>query len=211
VFESGSPERYLALYPFVCLAMAYGFSQLSTRTAAPVAILAFAVLAIAVNGASLSKPRIMGELAPAALRMDSLRGKVSSEGLVALVTLQDTVYLLATTHPFHPANRGGMLPVYDVIEVANERIAKWQANFAKRALDSLRRPQSVWISKRLLAERPEPAWNWTEGDDPRISWKQLPPFFLQFSYSQDVGGADGFLKMEPSPQNMLKLEAIAGR
>jgi hypothetical protein len=209
VFESGSIERYMPLYPFVALAIAYGFSQLSTKTAGPIGIVVFVILAIAVNGASLSKPAIDAETVPAAVRVESLQGKVTPEGLVALVTHQDAVYQLLTSHPFHPTNRRETLPAYDVIEVANERIVRWQPDFAKRAFDTLARSQSVWISNRLLAEHPEAVWNWTEGDDPRISWKELPPFFRQFSYSESVGGADGFLKLEPSRENLAKLQLIA--
>jgi hypothetical protein len=211
VFESGSIERYMPIYPFIALASAYGLSQLSTKKAAPVVILIFAILVIAVNGASLSKAEIDAEIAPAAVRVESLRGKVSSQGLVAMVTHQDGVYQLLTTHPFHAANRQETLPAYDVIETANDRIVKWRQDFSALALDRLKRGQSVWVSKRFLAEQPEPSWYWTEGDDPRISWKELPPFFRQFSYGESVGGPDGFLKLEPSPENVTKLEAIAAR
>jgi hypothetical protein len=211
VFESGSMERYMPLYPFIALATAYGLSQLSSKTAGPVVILGFAILVIAVNGASLSKPKIDSEIAPAAARLESLRGKVTSDGLVAFVTLQDPVYQFLTSHPFHPANRREALPAYDVIEVANERILDWQRDFARRALDTLSRSQSVWISKRFLADRPDPSWNWTEGDDRRITWKQLAPFYTQFSYSESVGGPDGFVRLEPSQENMTRLKAIADR
>ncbi len=190
----------------MALAVAYALTQLSAKAVGPVVILVFVILVIGVNGASLFKPRINSEIAPAAARVESLQGKVTPDGLVALVTLQDPVYQLLTSYPFHPANRRVTLPAYDVIEVANERIVQWQRDFARRALDALSRSQSVWISKRFLAERPEPAWNWTEGDDRRITWKQLPPFFTQFSYSESVGGPDGFVKLEPSLENMAKLK-----
>jgi hypothetical protein len=208
VFESGSLERYMPLYPFIALASAYGLSQLSTKKPGPIVIFVFLVLVINVNGALLSRPVINSEIAPAAARLESLRGKVTPQGLVALVTLQDSVYQLLTSYPFHPANRRETLPAYDVIVVANERIVQWQQDFAKRALDTLQRSQSVWVSKRFLADRPEPAWTWTEGDDRRITWTQLPPFFRQFTYSESVGGSDGFLKLEPSPENINKLEAL---
>jgi hypothetical protein len=211
ILESGSIERYMPLYPFVGLAIAYAFSHLSTKTVGPVVVLVFVILMIAVNGASLCKPNIDSEIAPAATRVESLRGKVTSQGLVAMVTHQDGVYQLITSHPFHLANRREELPVYDVIETATERLVRWRPDFAKRALGTLTRSQNVWISKRFLAERPDPAWNWTEGDDARVTWKELPPFFRQFSYAESVGGTDGFLKLEPSPENITKLEAIAGR
>jgi hypothetical protein len=198
----------MPLYPFIALASAYGLSQLATKKPGPIIILVFLVLVIILNGALLSRPVINSEIAPAAARLESLRGKVTPQGLVALVTLQDSVYQLLTSYPFHPANRQETLPAYDVIVIANERIVLWQQDFAKRALDTLQRSQSVWISKRFLADRPEPAWTWTEGDDRRITWTQLPPFFRQFTYSESVGGPDGFLKLEPSPENISKLKAL---
>jgi hypothetical protein len=74
-------------------------------------------------------------------------------------------------------------------------------------LDKMGQGQSVWISKRFLAEQPEPAWNWTEGDDKRIAWKDLFPFFRSLSFSAETGGPDGFLKLDDSQRNKDVLTA----
>lgn len=102
-----------------------------------------------------------------------------------------------------------MLPLYVAIEIATVRVATWRPDFAKCALGALERHESVWISKRFLAERPDPAWEWTEGDDRRIVWTDVPVFFRQFSYGESVAGADGFLKLEASEENLQHLRGAA--
>ncbi len=105
--------------------------------------------------------------------------------------------------PFDPAVRRASLPVYDVVQVSNERSHTWKREFAQKALHSLGQGQAVWVSKRMLAARPEPAWGWTEGDDPNGSWKELRPFFSGLSYWADVGGSDGFLELAGTEQTKV--------
>jgi hypothetical protein len=101
--------------------------------------------------------------------------------------------------------------VYDVVQVSNERARTWKREFSQKALHSLEQGQSVWVSKRLLAARPEPAWGWNEGDDPNVSWKELRPFFSGLSYSADVGGSDGFLQVSGTEQNKVFLSEVVDR
>ena len=37
----------------------------------------------------------------------------------------------------------------------------------------------AWLSARLLSAKPEPHWNWVEGDDPRVKWDDIYKFFAQ--------------------------------
>lgn len=208
-FETGSPERYLPLYPFVCLAVACILSSSLASARSRILIAAFFVLTISMNVLAFWKPGVEARVAREAARVESLQTRVSPTGMVALVSLADSIYTFSAQRPFNPTNRRGKLPVYDVVVLANVRVVTWKHDFAKRALDTLNRSENVWISKRFLAEAPNPAWGWSEGDDPRISWKQLPPFFRQFSYSESVGGSDGFLKLEPSDSNLRKLREVA--
>ena len=59
------------------------------------------------------------------------------------------------------------------------------------------------VERHILerAERPEAHWGWVEGDDPRVSWRELPEFFRQFDTGDAVGGADGFVLIPPSARN----------
>jgi hypothetical protein len=209
VFEPGSQERFLPLYPFVCLAVALLLSQAPARTFAPALAAAFLAVALIVNVHAYWTPAVEARIAPEVARVESLQGRVSAHAMVAMVTMGDRIYQFTTQYPLHPVNRRGALPIYDVVMIANVRVATWKQDFATRALDTMRRSESVWVSNRLLAERPDPDWNWNEGDDPRISWKELPVFFRSLSYSESVGGGDGFLKLTPSADNIKKLESIS--
>lgn len=211
IFEPGSPERYLSIFPFVVIAMAYALSSAAVPRLARGAVAGFALLAIALNATMLSSKAVQASYRPAAERAASLQGKVTSRGLVALVTLADDLYQFSGSDPYDPVNRRQRLPVYSVVEVANIRVLTWKQRFARRTLDTINQASDVWVSKRLLAARPDPSWKWTEGDDRRISWKDLTPVFQQFSYSEDVGGADGFLKFAPTPKNLEELQLMAAQ
>jgi len=209
LFETGSPERFLPFYPFACVALAYALSDSPTTAPGPTITFAFLAFTMTMNVQAFWKPNLEARIAPGAARVTSLQGKVSGRGMVAILTMADSAYQLTTQYPLHPVNRTQTVPIYLPIEIANVRVATWKPDFAKRALDTLERHEGVWISKRFLAERPDPAWGWTEGDDRRISWKDLPTFFCQFSYGESVGGADGFLKLEPSEENLQRLTGVA--
>ena len=139
----------------------------------------------------------------------ALRDKVGPNGEVAVLTLLDDLYILSASVAWDPRAPVHIhLPVYDVVQIGNERIRRWRQEFAARTSQVLDAGESAWISKRLIAEKPDPSWNWTEGDDLRISWKDLRPFFIEFDYYEDVGGADGFLRLQNSPRNRQILNAI---
>jgi hypothetical protein len=201
VFESGSPERYLPIYPFLFLAAALCLSRVPRSRAAQGVVLSFLALTLLMNIHALSRNVPEAGLQNAANRVASLHDRVTGNGLVALVTYRDDAYRYAVSFPFEAVNRKLVLPVYAVVEPGTARVPTWKRDFAERALNTMVQGQSVWISKRLLAERPDPAWNWTEGDDRRISWIDLYPFFRSLSFSAETGGPDGFIKLDDSERN----------
>ncbi len=206
IFESGSSERYMPIYPFLCIAMAYALGLPAAPKFAKGVIASFALLLPVLNLTMLSSWVIWAGTRPVSARALSLHGKVTSQGVVALTTLDDPLYQFSLSFPFDPVNRKQVLPVYDVIEIANDRVLTWKREFAERALKAMEQKDSVWISKRFLSPTPDPGWRWTEGDDRRISWKDLPVVFQLFNYSEDTGGADGFVKLEPSRHNVDLLD-----
>jgi len=210
IFEPGSPERYMSLYPFVALALACALTAFPKPRAAQWVLAVFLIVTIVTNQVSLSRGRMEGLLGGAAERAGILKDRVTADGLVALATQHDDLYDFNITLLFHPLNRRGGLPLYEVVPLATEAMTRWKSEFARRSLACLQHGQSVWISRRLLAERPRPEWKWTEGDDPRISWRELPPFFRQFEFDESIGGIDGFLKLAPSPENRRLLRDQAG-
>jgi 4-amino-4-deoxy-L-arabinose transferase-like glycosyltransferase len=208
IFEPGSIERYLPIYPFLCIALAFCISRYRQSRVAVASVAAALAIAMLVNISALWRSSVLAEHRPTA-RALSLQGRVGQNGLIALVSLRDTMYELGA-FPFEPAVRHMALPVWEVFQSGNERIRVWRREFAERTLRVLSQGERVWISKRLLAARPEPAWGWTEGDDPNVSWKDIRPFFTQLDYAADVGGPDGFLEVAASPRNIAFLRSVAG-
>ena len=208
IFEPGSLERYLPVYPFLCLAVAFSLSRYKQNRIAIVICAAFLSIATIVNVAALWKGSVLKRHQQTVDRALSIADRVGPSGVVALFSQNDDLYMLESSFPFDPIVRQAPLPIYDVIALATSGVVEWRQHFARRALQALGQHQSVWVSKRLLAAEPDPDWGWNEGDDPNISWKELRPFFLALDYSADVGGADGFLEVAGSAQTSAFLERV---
>ena len=67
----------------------------------------------------------------------------------------------------------------------------------------------VWISDRVFSERPLREWNWIEGADRNLSWKEFNAFFSQMEMGDTVGGQDGFRLLRTSERNRSLLTGIA--
>ena len=80
--------------------------------------------------------------------------------------------------------------------------------FAAITLETWHKGGSVWVTRRVLANTPEPEWNWVEGDDSRISWKAVHAFFDQLDPDEILGGADGIFKIAPSERNQQILSGL---
>jgi hypothetical protein len=210
VFEPGSSERYLPLYPFLLVASAFALSRYRQHRVPVAAIAAFLGLAICLNVKALWQSPFPSSEQPAVVRALSLQGKIEPNGLIALLSLRDSLYMWGGAHPFDKQTRHAVLPVYDVLEPGNARAAEWKQQFAQRALASLQQGCHVWVSKRVFAARPLPDWGWTEGDDPHLTWPAIAPFFTRFHYTTDIGGADGFMQLEDSAENLKTLHEVAG-
>jgi hypothetical protein len=206
--DPSSAERYLPAYPFLCVAVAFCLSRWPQNRIAVSCCVAFMSIAIMVNvGALLRSSELKGRQ-PTAERALSLANRVGPGGMVALFSRNDNLYSLTSSFPFDPVVRQTALPVYDVIALATAGVPEWRQEFARRSGQALAQRQSVWVSKRLLAAEPHPDWGWNEGDDPNVSWKELPQFFRCFDYSSDVGGQDGFLELADSGQNRAFLNQV---
>jgi hypothetical protein len=192
----------------VCLALAFCLTSFPKPLLPQAAIAVFIAVLIPLNVTLLRKSAVEARVRKPAQRVEMLQGRVASQGMVALVTLSDSVYQFTASHPFDPVNRKQHLPVYDVVQPATTRVLTWRQEFAAKALACLKQGQPVWISSQFLAERPDPAWRWNEGDDPHVSWTEFRPVFARFTYSEQVGDTDGFAKLENSPANIALLESL---
>jgi hypothetical protein len=190
VFEGGMPERYLPLLPFLFLLFA--ISADSVRIGKYV-IIGFVVVMTLSDTGVMSKWALRKKQEAVTLRVQELSLRLKPDSLVAATHLQDDLTDFYYNYPFNPINRHNNLTVYNVLEPGAARILTWKEDFAAKAQATWKRGGEVWISKRFFAERPRSDWNWTEGDDRRISWTALAPFFKEFEVTASVGGDDGFV------------------
>jgi hypothetical protein len=130
------------------------------------------------------------------------------ESRVATTHLQDELNSFTRDFLFNPINRNGNLRYSPVIAMNATDGDRWRSNFASVVNEVWSRGGDMWVSKRLITERPRPEWAWVEGDDPRISWNDLYKFFSQFEFNQSAGGEDGFLLLEPTERNSHILKSI---
>jgi hypothetical protein len=205
VFEPGSPERYFPAYPFLILAAAWALRDFRrARRAGQWMIAAFLVCMSVTSVYCMFRPRIDREDAGSLVRLEGLP-RPARGALVAVVSNQDALYRTSTRLLF---NRDAAIPMDDVIGAATDQILTWRRDFSRSALDAWSQGKDVWASKRFWAVRPLPEWNWAEGDDERIKWKELPEFFLPLETDGECGGLDGFSKLKPGEANLQRLGAF---
>ena len=205
VFEPGSPERYFPAYPFLILAVAWALRDFRrVRRAGQWIITAFLVCMSVTSVYYMSRPRIDREDSGRLVRLEGLP-RPARGAMVAVVSNQDALYSTCSRLPF---NRDAAIPMDDVIGAATDRILTWRRDFSRSALDAWSQGKDVWVSKRFWAARPLPEWNWAEGDDKRIKWKELPEFFRPLETDGECGGLDGFYKLKPGEVNLQKLGAF---
>jgi hypothetical protein len=210
IFEPGSPERYLPALPFFVLATAWVLRDVAVRRrVTQLVIAAFLLCVVLANVYSFAAPRVSAENAASLSRIADLRRRLSGSGVAMLTTNQDDLEQTLNRLAFDDINRPTPIAVYDIIEPGNTQVLTWRRNLADRTLKAWRRGGEVWVSKRVWSARPLPPWNWVEGDDPRISWKELPPFFASLNVDAESGGPDGFLRLARNQTNIALLESLA--
>lgn len=211
LFEPSSPERFLPAFPFLLLAAAAALREFPARKhPAAWGVAAFFVLVAASNLYHMSPWVSARRHAPVIARLEAIGPELRNGGVAATLMLSDPIYTYLVNFPdspHHPQRHA----IYDVVEVAATRVEVWRELFAVRVLSAWSNNEDVWVSKRLRSDKPAPEWYWTEGDDPRIQWTDLQPYFDEFEYDRDVGGDDGFLLLSRSPRNQALAASYAER
>lgn len=209
VFEPGSTSRYLPLLPFLYLAAAVALSVGSVRQRLAyggVSLLLGSALVLNVVTLTHGKSSLAAEVHR---ERNLLNGQITGQALVFIPTLHDAFYEVPLTRPIDHDLSSSKYMTVDVVEAASLRLLHWRAEFAARVLDAWQDHQQVWVSQRVLAERPQKDWPWVEGDDPRIRWAELPPFFGQFQTDRAINdGQEGFVRLADNPANRLLLEQL---
>jgi hypothetical protein len=209
VFEPSSPERFLPAIPFAALAIAIVLDRASAHRAAAAAVMLLLTASTVINLVQNGKTAAEDRVAAAAQRIHALNQTVAPGALVYLVTMNDDMYRLPNVNPLDRRLVFRTFWYMDAVEIASTRLARWRAEFGDWTQQQWAAGKEVWISERLLAERPEAHWLWVEGDSPDIRWSELPAFFAEFEFDRQVlPGEDGFVRVAQSPANHERLAKL---
>jgi hypothetical protein len=206
-FESGSPERYVAALPAVSLGFGYaiGSAEFSGR---------IRILMAALFCAHVPANLVLTD-ANHATREDANRIAAFAAwppvSRVYVLNYQDELLGLRYSAPFDPVNRRPTAEVVLIAPAIRERAPLWRADFACSALAAWRNQGEVWVTKRVLSDRPVRHWWWVEGDHPPLTWEAMHRFFQGFDRGPDAGGEDGFFLIPSAAGNRrILLAGIPG-
>jgi hypothetical protein len=87
-------------------------------------------------------------------------------------------------------------------------VLSWREDLATAALSAWDKGANVLVSNRLLDAQPADSLHWAEGEDRRISWRDIHSLFSTLESSESIGGTDGFEIISPSSNNRRMFEAL---
>jgi hypothetical protein len=209
IFEAGSIERYLPIYPFVFLACLSMLTASGVRRFSKLLLMFAMAATVAVNINGTRRGALESARSAALSRIDDLLPLLGPESLVIAVNEQDNLAEFRQNFPLDAINLQSRWQSYDMLEINAERLRTWREDFSKQVLTTWQGGGNVWIPKRVFRSKPRPEWNWVEGDDKRVKWPDLPLFFSRFEMGRAVGGEDGFVFLLPSAHNASILIAMA--
>ena len=207
-WQGGDPERYLALYPALFVALAFMLASLPRRVGALVAVLLIVGLA-GSNLPALSRTKAAAECATLTSRLASIPRTPDRTAIVVTPHALDPIVEYRARCPDVALDSSSQTPhVFGLVMPHTEGVASWRASLAARARRAWAAGDRLWVSRRAFAGRPAYSSDWTEGDDPAIRWRDFPAFFDQLDTGASVGGADGFVEIVPTSTNRHLMEQL---
>ena len=202
---AGQQERWMPFFVGLLPATAYVFRSYRTFR---LSALPFAILLVTTCVTDFIKYRSVTSpdgKDPRFERLLALEPLLVPNSMIGILSGADEVNTAAGEHPFHRLGRLATKDVYIVTEPSSALSPYWPRRFAGRGLETWLNNGDVWISKRLIAEAPLIAWGWAEGDDPNLVWRNISAYFRACVVDGDEGGADGFVRIERTPENLMRL------
>jgi hypothetical protein len=205
-FEGGSPERYLPLYPFLFIAAAYCLSIQGIPRAARNCVILLLLVMIVGNLPPSSIWNIRAEQKKLAARITSLPS-IPPQSVLFLVG-DDPVSHLRQITAIDELDRLPSLQISGVF-VPLMNSATWRHDFAVKVLSTWRDGGSTLVTMRVWSEEPKRQWNWAEGDDPNIRWRDVVRFFGPLDHVPAATTEDGFAFLTHSTTNEVVLKSYA--
>lgn len=201
LFAGGVLERYFPLFPLIFLAAAFCLGANEVKRGWRYLALSFILVTCVVNGLALSNRVVNREQEATLGRVRDLFPLVH-ENTRIFVPPQDQLWGGAGRLQFEQQTDFHVDPIAILGTV---QVPQWKSDVARTTLTAWDQQNDVWIAKRFLSRTPRAEWNWTEGEDTRITWAEMYDFFLHLETNKQVGGDDGFVRLSPSESNKLLL------
>lgn len=207
LFDPSPPERYLGIFPLLFAAIGLVLAREPLARASRIVLLLFMGAMLAANSWAMWRFRAEPGEANTIARLESVNRQAAANDLILVPSFQDDGLRFVDSRPFHPASRFRLNMLTGVAAGAANAVS-WRSSISAAMLAVWGRGGRVWISSRLIQEKPSPVW-WIEGDESRIRWADVAGFYRGFDLANPVGGEDGFLELEPSPRNQALLQQAA--
>ena len=196
IWQGGDVERYLALYPILCGAFAYALARSRSRSILTVLAALFLIVEMLTNSQAMATSTLSGVQMQAIARAQPVVRAMRPHSLLIALNQRDGVWYFNHSFPLHPLNRR-----YGEFTYSLSGRAGWQKKLAARIGPVWAAGGDIWLSRRMLSERPQPEWAWVESDTQAVQWQELRGFFSQFDQRQTLGGEDGFVLLAPTAYN----------
>jgi hypothetical protein len=210
-WSGGDLERYLPLYPAFFLALGLSLADRDAWRATNAVAWTLVLCVVFSNSAGFGSNAVRRSQAQTEDRVHELLPRLRTGSLIIVSHNLDDLIELTRNFPFSAVNRSADVECYPLLTPGLSDIAGWREKFASRALRTWSGGGAIWISRRAFQPIPQTDWNWVEGDDRRVSWRELSAFLSRFQYGEAVGGDDGFVLLLPSIENRTSLALLGPR
>ena len=209
-WQGGDLERYIALFPGLFMILGAALALVSPR-AQPVAAIGVVLALGALNLPDFDRNKTARACADVARRLAFVPADTNNPPLVVTPLNSDELTqgrgLCPAAAQLEDEKR---LRVVGLITPHESLAPFWRAVFASDVEKAWRAGDRVWLSTRAFATRPASEWGWAEGDDPRVHWRDLSPFFGRLQHGTSKTGDDEFVEIPPTASNLIILDSVAG-
>jgi hypothetical protein len=134
-------------------------------------------------------------------RIDRLHSQLKPQSKLFVIDEQDELLSFNRTFFFNSVNQDIGFITRPVVLLNTKQVDTWPTAFAEEIALAWNAGGDAWLSKRLFSEAPSPQWNWVEGADPRLRWRDLYSFFARLETGEVIGEKDGFVRLLPTETN----------
>jgi hypothetical protein len=167
------------------------------------------VFLIGAVNLSVFEPALSADYRQSEAQLKDLRQFARPQDAFVAMTQVEPIIEWVAGHPFDRNNRECALQMDWAVSPMEAGVSRWRNRLARRALEDWSHGWDVWVEKSAMADRPNEASLWVEGDNPAIHWRDLPAFFRGLDFDTQTRRADGFMRLAHTQANQSRLLQFA--